>query len=131
MTKFSLPPIEAFLDAHREYIDQFGGDPGIRDLGRLQAALGRAQSLIDYADDPTLFHLAAIVSHGLNNNRAFVDGNKRVSFGAIVAILHMNGYNLDVTEREAIKITFAVARNKMDHEALADWIRNNAVKLDP
>lgn len=35
MSAFRLPPIEAFLDAHREYIDRFGGDPGVRDAGRL------------------------------------------------------------------------------------------------
>jgi death-on-curing protein len=130
VSKFSLPPIEAFLDAHREYIDRFGGDPGIRDLGRLEAALGRAQSLIDYGDDPAIFDIAAVVAHGVSNNHAFVDGNKRVSFGAIVAILHMNGFSLDVTEREAVAVTFAVAKGEMDHIALSTWIRDNAIKLD-
>lgn len=130
MSAFQLPPIEAFLDAHREYIDQFGGDPGVRDLGRLEAALGRAQSLIDYGDDPTIFDIAAVVSHGVSNNHAFIDGNKRVSFGAIVAILHMNGYDLDVTERDAIAVTFAVAKNEMDHASLSRWIRDNAIKRD-
>lgn len=130
MSAFSLPPIEAFLDAHNEYIDRFGGDPSVRDLGRLEAALGRAQSLIDYGDDPTVFEIAAIVSHGVSNNHAFVDGNKRVSFGAIVAILHMNGYDLDVTERDAVAVTFAVAEGRLDHAGLADWIRENAVPFD-
>ncbi|MGH6619778.1 MAG: type II toxin-antitoxin system death-on-curing family toxin, partial [Alphaproteobacteria bacterium] len=123
MSAFRLPPIEAFLDAHREYIDRFGGDPGVRDLGRLEAALGRAQSLIDYGGGPTIFEIAAIVSHGVSNNHAFIDGNKRVSFGAIVAILHMNGYDLDVTERDAVAVTFAVAKSEMDHAALSRWIR--------
>ncbi len=130
MSAFSLPPIEAFLDAYNEYIDRFGGDPSVRDLGRLEAALGRAQSLIDYGDDPTVFEIAAIVSHGVSNNHAFVDGNKRVSFGAIVAILHMNGYDLDVTERDAVAVTFAVAEGRLDHAGLADWIRENAVPFD-
>ncbi len=130
MSNFELPPIEAFLDAHQEYIDQFGGDPGVRDLGRLEAALGRAQSLIDYGSDPTVFDIAAIVAHGVNNNHPFVDGNKRISFGAIVAILHMNGYSLDVTEREAVAVIYAVAKGEMDHGALSNWIRANAIKSD-
>jgi death-on-curing protein len=124
---FRLPPIEAFLDAHQEFIEQFGGDPGLRDLGRLEAALGRAQSLIDYGNDPTIFEIAAVVSHGVSNNHPFVDGNKRVSFGAIVAILHMNGYDLDVTERDAFTVISAVARNELDERALGDWIQKNAV----
>ena len=128
MSPFRLPPIEAFLDAHREFIDQFGGDPGVIDLGRLEAALGRAQSLIDYGDDPTIFDIAAVVSHGVSNNHPFVDGNKRVSFGAIVAILHMNCYDLDVTERDAFTVISAVARSELDERALADWIRENAVE---
>jgi death-on-curing protein len=130
VSKFQLPPIEAFLDAHREYIDQFGGDAGVSDLGRLEAALGRAQSLIDYGDDPSVFDIAAIVAHGVNNNHPFVDGNKRVSFGAIVAILHMNGYSLDVTEREAVAVISAVAKGEMDHGGLSHWIQENAIKSD-
>jgi len=128
VSAFRLPPIEAFVDAHREYIDQFGGDPGIRDLGRLEAALGRVQSLIDYGDDPTIFDIAAVVAHGVSKNHAFVDGNKRVSFGAIVAILHVNGYDLDVTERDAVAAITAVAKSDMDERALSDWIRNNAIE---
>lgn len=131
MSPFRLPPIEAFLDAHREYIGAFGGDAGVRDLGRLEAALGRAQSLIDCGDDPTIFDIAAVVSHGVSNNHAFIDGNKRVSFGAIVAILHMNGYELDVTERDAFTVISAVARNEIDERALAGWIRENAIERAP
>ena len=123
--------MEALLDAHREYIEQFGGDPGVRDLGRLEAALGRAQSLIDYGDEPTIFDVAAVVSHGVSNNHPFIDGNKRVSFGAIIAILHMNGYDLDVTERNAFTVISAVARSEMDERALADWIRENAIARAP
>jgi death on curing protein len=131
VSPFRLPPIQALLDAHREYIEQFGGDPGVRDLGRLEAALGRAQSLIDYGDDPTIFNVAAVVAHGISNNHAFIDGNKRVSFGAVVAILHMNGYDLDVTERDAFTVISAVARSEMDERALADWISENAIERAP
>lgn len=127
MSRFILPPLEAFLDAHREYIEQFGGDHGVRDLGRLEAALGRAQSLIDYGENPTLFDIAAVVSHGISKNHAFVDGNKRMSFGAIVVILHLNGNDLDVTERDAVTIITALAKSEMDERALSDWIRDNAV----
>lgn len=128
MSDFRLPPIEAFLDAHREYVDEFGGEAGVRDLGRLEAAIGRAQSLIDYGDNPTIFDIAAVVAHGISKNHAFVDGNKRVSFGAIVAILHVNGYDLDVTERDAVAVITAVARNDVDELALSEWIRDNAIQ---
>jgi death on curing protein len=127
VSAFILPPLEAFLDAHREYIDQFGGDHGVRDLGRLEAALGRAQSLIDYGDNPTLFDIAAVVSHGVSKNHAFVDGNKRMSFGAIVVILTLNSYDLDVTERSAVTVITAVAKSEMDERALSVWIRDNAI----
>lgn len=131
MSDFRLPPIEAFVDAHREYVDEFGGDAGIRDLGRLEAALGRAQSLIDYGDNPTIFDIAAVVAHGISKNPAFVDGNKRVSFGAIIAILHLNGFDLDVTERDAVAVVTALAKSDTDERALSDWIRQNAIHRDP
>ena len=129
MTGFALPPLDAFLDAHREYIARFGGEPGLRDRGRLEAAISRAQALIDYGDAPDIAAVAAAVAQGISNNHPFVDGNKRVSFGAIVAILHMNGFTLDVTERDAVAAIYAVAEGKMDDTALAGWIRENAVGI--
>ena len=88
MSPFLLPPIEAFLDAHHEYIDQFGGDSGVSDLGRLEAALGRAQSLIDYGDEPTIFDIAAIVAHHNAIWRDLIVGRSTIRVVSAADLIH-------------------------------------------
>ena len=56
---------------HDHQIAQFGGSPGLRDPGQLEAALFRPQSGY-YAD---VFEEAAALWESLSQNHAFIDGN--------------------------------------------------------
>src|SRR5260370_335704 len=61
------------LVMHADQIERYGGSPGVRDQGLLEAALYRPQTGY-YAD---LIEEAAALWESLAPNQSFLDGNKR------------------------------------------------------
>src|SRR5262249_59462897 len=82
---------------HDEQLRQFGGLPGLRDQGLLESALGRPLNKHAY-ESPDLASVATAFGFGLARNHAFVDGNKRIAFLAIVSFLGLNNVDLVVPE---------------------------------
>ena len=69
---------------------RFGGAPGLRDEGMLRSALERPINKWRY-EQSDMPELAAAYAFGLAKNHAFVDGNKRIAFMAMMAFLLKNG----------------------------------------
>jgi len=109
---------------HDEQLRQFGGLPGLRDQGLLESALGRPLNNHAY-ESPDLASVGAAYGFGLARNHAFVDGNKRIAFLAIVTFLGLNNVDLVVPESEAVVMMQAIAAGEVDEEGLARWIRDN------
>ena len=109
---------------HEEQLRQFGGPWGLRDQGLLESALGRPRHKYSYGDDD-LAILAAAYGFGLARKHAFIDGNKRIAFLAIVTLLGLNGIEFVVPEPEAVVMMLAVAAGEVDEEGLARWIGDN------
>ena len=116
--------IELVIAIHEEQLRAFGGPGGIRDRGALESALGRAQNRYHYGDND-LASLAASYGFGIAKNHAFVDGNKRAAFLAIITFLGLNGIDFDVPEPEAVVMIRDLAAGEIDEEGLARWIRGN------
>ena len=66
------------LGLHAILLQRYGGAPGVRDPGALEAALFRPQT--GYYDD--IIMEASALLESLAKNYPFVDGNKRVAFAA-------------------------------------------------
>jgi death on curing protein len=117
------------LDVHAEQLAIFGGADGIRDLGMLESALGRPLNKYTYGDndhgDSDLAALAAAYCYGIARNHAFVDGNKRAAFAALIVFLGLNGIEFDVPPPAATAIILALAAGEVSEESLARWIRDN------
>ena len=73
MTQY--PSLDDVLVAHTRLIKAFGGAPGLRDLGALEAALARPRT--GYYQD--LIEEAAALLESLSQNHPFIDGNKRTA----------------------------------------------------
>ena len=129
----AYPPIEAILQAHERLIERHGGAVGVRNPGGIESALARAQQIAAYAEgDQTIFTLAAAIGFGFARiHHPFVDGNKRVAFYATFATLWMNGWYLDVAEREAAEKMERVAAGTIDEVAFATWLQAGSVQRDP
>ena len=106
---------------HAQSIQAFGGSPGLRDEGLLESAVDRARNVYAYADDPSLFELAATYCAGIVRNHPFVDGNKRAGLLAARAFLFQNGYLFEPKEVDEVKLIMALAAGELDEPALVAW----------
>lgn len=95
---------------HRRMVDEFGGDPSLRDRGLLESALAMPKAMFggDYlhADLPSM---AAAYHYHLCANHPFIDGNKRVAVAVAEVFLRANGLQLDTTDDEIVELTLGVA----------------------
>ena len=107
---------------HLEQILQHGGLRGVRDKGRVDSALARPVNKWQY-EGADVFALAAAYGFGIAKNHGFEDGNKRTAFVSLYTFLGLNGYDLDASEPDVVRVMTAVADGKVSEEALADWVR--------
>lgn len=116
-----LPEI---VDLHAEQLARFGGPEGIRDQGMLESALARPMNQWHYGERD-LANLAAAYAFGLARNHAFVDGNKRIAFQAMMTFLRLNAVRFAPPPAQATAIILALAAGEVGEEGLARWIRDN------
>ncbi len=114
--------VEEILELHRMLIEQFGGKPGVRDLGLVESAVYRPQC----GHYPSLSVQAAALLHSFTLNHGFVDGNKRIAFSAAAVFLSMNGYRLVVSADDGEHfIIQKVINGKVELEVIAGWLESH------
>ena len=110
------------LAIHDDQIERYGGSPGVRDPGLLEAALFRPQTGY-YAD---LIEEAAALWESLSQNHPFIDGNKRVAFAATYTFLVINGMRITADAEAAYDfIARLYEANDFTFENLVTWLRDN------
>jgi death-on-curing protein len=108
------------LAMHSDQIERYGGAPGLRDQGLLEAALYRPQTGY-YA---SLIEEAAALWESLSQNHAFIDGNKRVAFAATYTFLAINGARLMADAGETYAFIAALYQsNNFSFDKLVPWLR--------
>ena len=112
---------ELVIAIHDEQLAEFGGASGLRDAGALESALAHPLNRYHYGNTD-LASLAAAYGFGLSRNHAFVDGNKRTAFLAIVTFLGLNEVDFVVAEPEAVVEMLALAAGEIDEAGLTQWI---------
>jgi death-on-curing protein len=115
---------------HRIEISKSGGATGIRDMARLESALGapRAGSGTRYFMD--VFEMAATYVESICMNHPFIDGNKRVSVLCALVFSNLNGYEIiESYDEEIADMVLALLAHKIDKAALADYFRNSAILI--
>lgn len=111
---------------YHHQIEEYGGIHGLRDQGALEAAVFRPKT--GYYSD--LSEEAAALLESLVNNHVFLDGNKRVGFGAAHTFLLVNGFDLDVTSKAAFQFVMkALEDGKFRFALLYEWIAGHLVPL--
>jgi death-on-curing protein len=115
---------ELVVAFHDEQLREFGGPPGIRDVGMLESALDRPKNKWSYGERD-LAALAAAYAFGIAKNHPFVDGNKRAALLSIITFLGLNGIEFVADNAEAVVVIFGLAAGEFDEDGLARWIRDN------
>ena len=107
---------------HDRQIAEHGGLDGIRDLGAIESALARPQTLAAYQRLDAAA-IAAAYAFGIIRNHGFADGNKRTGWIAARLFLADNGFRLTFDKQDAVRTMEAVAASEMPEDLLADWLR--------
>lgn len=119
---FDYIRVEDICAIHDDQIERFGGAPGIRDPGLLEAALFRPQT--GYYE--SLVDEAAALWESLSQNHPFIDGNKRTAFAATYVFLAING--LEITASDADSQVFILGlydTGNVNFNNLRQWLAAN------
>jgi death-on-curing protein len=118
----TLPEV---LALHADQIARYGGKPGVRDAGHLEAALFRSKTG-HYAD---LIEEAAALWESLAQYHPFIDGNERTAFAVTYTFLAINGLRLAATAEETHAfIADLYPTNGFSFEVLVPWLRGHAYR---
>ena len=112
----------AALAIHGILLAEHGGKPGILNEGLLDAVMDAPRNHFAYEQAPIL-RLAAIYAHGLIQNHAFVDGNKRVAFTLAVTFLELNGFRLETSEQEALTAMDDLSAGRLSRDEFESWLK--------
>lgn len=125
----NIPDIVSIRNLHDSQVAQVGGKPGLRDEVLLSSAIGRVGSAMSYADlDPVAS--AAMLCHAILKNHAFLDGNKRAAYGALMMTLTSNGLRLEAENAEVATRVIEAAGSSDDYQGLEAWLRDRVVVDD-
>ena len=115
------------LTIHSVSIKLHGGASGVRDLGALESAIFRPQT--GYYSD--LIAEAAALFESLAINHPFIDGNKRVAFGATDTFLRVNGYKINLTSAQIYKKMMDLFDSQsFKFEKIEPWLRASVIKAN-
>jgi len=120
------PDMQDVLALHQRQLERFGGAPGIRDAGLIEAALARPQS--GYYKD--LIEEAAALWESLTMNHGFIDGNKRVGLAATYVFLRINGLELKASSKATLSFVIGSLEAKtFEKNRLDAWLRRHTRQI--
>lgn len=110
-------------------VEELGGLQ-VRDFGLLDSAAHRPQATV-FGDDayPDLHTKAAVLLESIVRNHALVDGNKRLSWVAVVVFYGINGFALHAPEDPAYDLVIAVAEGRLTFAEVAAQLASWATPL--
>ena len=115
---------EQAIAIHSRQLRRFGGAPGLRDEGMLRSAFERPINKWRY-EQSGMAELAAAYAFGLAKNDAFVDGNKRIAFMAMMGFLLKNDIAFSPEPAQSTAMILSLAAGEVSEESLTRWIRDN------
>jgi death-on-curing protein len=121
--------LEHILEIHALVVDATGGSPGLRDLGRLEAAIAaQTQNVFGEELYPTVLNKSAALMRGIIADRAFVDGNKRTAMLAGLTLLAVNQIKFQANAGEIEDFAVEIAIKKLDVPAISEWLGNHVIQ---
>lgn len=114
------------LEIHRDQINRYGGDPGIRDLGLLQSALTMpAAGFGGRYLHGDLYEMAAAYLFHIIQNHPFVDGNKRTGVVAALVFLALNNVVIEAEVDDVERLVRAVAESEAGKATVSEFFRKH------
>lgn len=117
-------------EVHRAYayiVEEFGGNFGISDEGKLLAALDQPKTGIDgeYVHKD-LYEMAAAYLYHIVRAQPFTDGNKRLGGMLALQFLGLNGIEVVTTTSEFQRMIKKVANGEIGKPEIAEFFWMNS-----
>lgn len=114
---------EQVVSLHQGLTGLLSGDPGIRDLRALDAAVSKPALVFEGEDlYPSLAAKAAALMHALVTTTPFVTASKGTAAVAAECFLAANGVGLAATDLDLVQLTTSAERGELGTESIAVWI---------
>ena len=118
--------LEQILELHALVIKETGGSAGLRDLGRLEAAIAtQTQNVFGEELYPDTFDKAGALLRGIVGDHAFIDGNKRTGMLACITLLRLNKINFKAEKGEVEDFALRVTLDHLDVPDISRWLREH------
>jgi death on curing protein len=113
----TLPDV---LAVHADQLNRYGGRPGMRGPGHLEAALFRPKTG-NYVD---VVEVAAALWESLAQYHPFIDANERTAFASTYTFLAINRIRFTATAEQTLAfIADLYPTNGFSFEVLVPWLR--------
>ena len=123
--------IQDIYEFHNQLEKAFILSSGVRDKNLLASAVNTPfQTFMGNDLYPSLYDKAAQLCYGIANNHPFTDGNKRTALHSMYVYLIINGFDIPASQQEVENLIINVAAGNMTNTELAEWLRENTIKLD-
>lgn len=120
---------EQVVSLHQGLTGLLSGDPGIRDLRALDAAVVKPTLVFEGEDlYPSLAAKAAALLQALVTTSPFVTASKGTAAVAAECFLAANGVALTATDQDLVQLTTAVEKGEMAIEAITVWMGQRVAK---
>jgi death-on-curing protein len=124
--------LEEILVLHAYQIDNYGGNPNVRDIKLLESAILRPQTSFTGKDIYNTVHLkAAALAVGIIQNHPFIDGNKRTGIHAMLVFLELNEVNIVIRAMDLVKLANDIATKNTTVKQVAKFLKDNTSQHPP
>ena len=110
--------LDEVLEIHEQQIERYGGSAGLRDPAGLESAIATPQAT--FGGEFLHASMAAAYLFHLCQNRAFIDGKKRVGANAAITFLLMNNWDVTFDEEELVDLVLSVASGRLNKRGLIE-----------
>lgn len=117
------------LAIHQRMIQEFGGEPQVRDYGLLESAvtMPRARFGGEFLHKGMPAMAGAYLFH-ICKNHPFMDGNKRTAVASAEIFVRLNGMSLKASDEELERLTLDVAEGKVSKDATVTFFKKHITK---
>ena len=123
--------LQDIYELHTQLENAFVLSSGVRDENLLASAVNTPfQTFMGNDLYPSLYDKATQLCYGIANNHTFTDGNKRTALHSMYVYLIINGFDITATQQDVENMIIDVAAGNMTNVELAQWLRENTVKID-
>ena len=118
------------LTLHDFSIKDFGGSPGVRDIGLLESALARPFQTFGGEDlYKSPLAIASSLAESLIVNHPFVDGNKRTGMLAMVALLLEYKIKVVADKDNLYQFIISISTGEIKFDQIVEWLTKNTIAV--